>query len=810
MLLEVALPVPIPRTFTYSSDRPVEPGTRVRVGFGRRALTGWVMGESTDTSVAKLRAIDAILEDQPSVPAEVLHLCRWIADYYFAPVGQVVRAALPVVLAGGKRSEDPVKHRRVVRLTEELPSLQQREERFGRAQRQRELYEAIESIGGSADATHVVNQLGFSHALIAGLVKRGLAELIEEEVDRDPFASAPTGLVQTFQPTPAQASALTQLVAAAQDRTKPALPFLLHGVTGSGKTLVYIELLREVLRQGRGAIVLVPEIALTPQTVARFRAHFGETIAVLHSALSDGERFDAWRALHRGERRIAIGARSAIFAPVADLGAIVVDEEHEASYKQGEAPRYHAREVAVMRARSTNAVCVLGSATPSIESWYNASTGKYNLIELPERVEGRPLPPVRIVDLRRNAADSGPALAPVPATRPKVPPAPTNASTPPSTPASPPASVPASTSALTSASTPASTAASTRASTSASRAPTERAPTPILSEPLVEAIHERLARGEQSILLLNRRGYSTFVQCRMCGDVKQCRQCNVSLTFHRSRRRLVCHYCFHEEPPPVACSACGSGDLSFRGVGTEQVEREVGDTFPAARIARMDVDTTSAKWAHHEILTRVENREVDILLGTQMIAKGLDFPFVTLVGVINADVAMNLPDFRASERTFQLLTQVAGRAGRGERGGEVIIQTALPKHHAIRAAITHDYHAFAERELADRADPRYPPHVRLINVVVSGTDEFAVQEEAERAATWLRDQIAAAGIPVSITGPAPAPIDRIRGRWRWHLLLRAERPGFIAAAGRLLFTQYAPSTRAELRLILDRDPVTLL
>jgi len=759
MLVEVALPVPIPRTFTYSADRLIEPGTRVRVGFGRRSLTGWVMRESTTTDATKIRAIDKVLDTRPSVPADILQLCQWIADYYLAAVGQVVRAAVPVVLAGGKHSEEPVRYRKVVRLIEDLPSLQLREERFGRAQRQRELFEAIEAMGGSADLAHIVNQLGFTHALASGLVKRAVAQIVEEEVSRDPFAAAPTGTVVNFQPTPAQSAALSRLIAAARNPTEAALPFLLHGVTGSGKTLVYIELLREVLRQGRGAIVLVPEIALTPQTVARFRAQFGETIAVLHSALSDGERFDAWRALHRGERRIAIGARSAIFAPVANLGAIVVDEEHEASYKQGESPRYHAREVAVMRARAANAVCVLGSATPALESWYNAHNGKYQLISLPERVEGRPLPPVRIVDLRRKKPE------PI---RPGVP----------------------------------------------QRTPNlqaeEPAPAPILSEPLVEAVHERLARGEQSILLLNRRGYSTFVQCRMCGDVKQCRQCNVALTFHRSRRRLVCHYCFHEEPPPVACSACGSGDLSFRGVGTEQVEREVGDTFPAARIARMDVDTTSAKWAHHEILTRVENREVDILLGTQMIAKGLDFPYVTLVGVINADIAMNLPDFRASERTFQLLTQVAGRAGRGERGGEVIIQTALPNHHAIRAAIEHDYYAFAERELADRAEPRYPPHVRLINVVVSGTDEFAVQEEVERAATWLRDRIAAARIPVSITGPAPAPVDRIRGRWRWHLLLRADRPGAIAAAGRMLFNDYSPSARADLRLTLDRDPVTLL
>jgi primosomal protein N' (replication factor Y) len=429
-----------------------------------------------------------------------------------------------------------------------------------------------------------------------------------------------------------------------------------------------------------------------------------------------------------------------------------VDEEHEATYKQTETPRDHAREVAIMRAHLAGAVCVLGSATPSLESWHNSETGKYVRLELPERVGGRPLPPVRIVDLRGQRADTQSAAG------------------------------------------------------SRNRERTH------LSSVLVTAMESCLERGEQIILLLNRRGYSTFVQCRDCGRVWQCRDCNVALTFHRARRRLLCHYCFREEAPPVHCTDCGSGDLSFLGVGTEQIEREVADRFPAARVARMDVDTTSAKWSHHDILDRVERREIDILLGTQMIAKGLDYPNVTLVGVVNADVGMSLPDFRASERTFQLLTQVAGRAGRGPAGGEVFIQTALPGHYAIRCAITHDYRSFAQREIAERTPSLYPPHSRLANVVLSGIDEASVHAAARDCADWVRDAMRREALDgVRLTGPAPCPIDRIRGRWRWHFLLRAPGARSLGAGCRLIHGRFRlKAGRSDLRLIHDRDPVTLL
>jgi primosomal protein N' (replication factor Y) (superfamily II helicase) len=754
MLVDVALPVPLPRTFTYRlpGRAAIEPGTRVRVTFSGRRLVGWVVGESAVTrDPDRISDVEHVLDDVPSVPPDVLELCRWIGDYYITSLGLVLRGALPAALSQAARTATPDRTRRVLRIARELPTLTLRADAFGRAQRQRECYELLETLGGQVDVQRLQDELGFSASVLRGLVDRGLAEVARERDDRDPFADHEPGPPARHAPTPAQAAALGALLDAA--RQGGGAPFLLHGVTGSGKTLVYIELLREVVqRQGRGAIVLVPEIALTPQTVARFRAEFGDVVAVLHSALSDGERYDAWRALHEGTRRIAIGARSAIFAPVRELGAIIVDEEHESSYKQSEAPRYHAREVAVVRAGLAGAVCVLGSATPALESWHNAQRGKYRLLRLPERVEGRPLPPVEVIDLRQERAVE--AASPVPRPGPLI-----------------------------------------------------------LSDALVDAVNDRLLRREQCILLLNRRGYATFVQCRACGHVWHCDRCNVSLTYHRGRRRVVCHYCLHEEPPPARCAECASEDVSFRGVGTEQVEREVVEMFPRARVARMDVDTTSARWAHHDILEQVGAGTVDILLGTQMIAKGLDFPNVTLVGVINADVAMNLPDFRASERTFQLLTQVAGRAGRGPRGGLVLIQTSLPQHYAIRCALDHDYESFASRELAERAAPEYPPHTRLANVVISGTDERAVQDAAQQAADWLLDVLHRhdADRAVTLTGPAPCAVDRIRGRWRWHFLLRSRSARALQGSCRQLLHRFALRPgRAELRLVVDRDPVSLL
>ena len=611
------------------------------------------------------------------------------------------------------------------------------------------MYELIEALGGRAAVDLLNEKLDFSASVLKGLVTRNLVEIGYETVERDPFLTRPQRPPDAHVPTEAQRIAIERLALA-----QPGHVALLHGVTGSGKTLVYLELLRRVvLEEGKTAIVLVPEIALTPQTVDRFRAVFGDRIAVLHSALSDGERYDAWLALRRGEKLIAVGARSAVFAPLRNLGAIVVDEEHESSYKQGEAPRYHAREVAILRARAEGAVVVLGSATPSLESWSNAASEKYELLTLPDRAGGAKLPRVHIVDLRADKPKTSPSDTP----------------------------------------------------------DVDAAFAMAVSQPLDAALRDRLEKGEQTILLLNRRGYSAFVQCGACGDVAVCPNCSISLTYHRTPERLVCHYCQHAEPLHVVCPRCGGSRLRQRGLGTQQVERLLSERYPSARIARMDVDTTSGKWAHTLILDRVGSGEVDILLGTQMIAKGLDFPNVTLVGVIDADVGINLPDFRASERCFQLLSQVAGRAGRGPKGGEVFIQTRSPSHHAVQCAVTHDYHRFVKDELDGRNHPAYPPFVRIANVVLSGTEEEATARLATRTAVWLQKLLAARPMPgLTVIGPAPCPVERVKNRWRWHVLIKAERPKDLGRVGRYLVERFDVPKQFGLRITFDRDPVALL
>jgi primosomal protein N' (replication factor Y) len=757
----VALPLPLFQTFTYALDdtlaHPVVPGSRVIVPFrGRRAVGVCVeVGVPAPTRGA-IRTVLAAPDPAPVLDAPMLALCRWIADYYVVPPGIVIRSAIPAALTGERArtgARGPHRTQRVVGVVRDLPSLLHRDALFARAPRQRALFELLEGLGGRAAAGHLLEQLGCSPSVLQGLVDRELVEIRDEIVDRDPFATRATPAAR-HAPTPSQTAAIATLSAAV-----PGEVVLLHGVTGSGKTLVYVEFLRRVVDElGRSAIVLVPEIALTPQTVDRFRAAFGDRVAVLHSALGEGERHDAWAALRDGRKRIAVGARSAVFAPLADLGAIIVDEEHEASYKQGETPRYHAREVAVVRAREAGAVTVLGSATPSLESWVNAAAGKYRLVSLPDRVGGGRLPAIEVVDLRRPAPG---------------------------------------------------------ASASSASAEPPDAFAAVVRPPLEGALRAAIARGEQAILLLNRRGYAAFVQCTACGDVAVCPNCSISLTSHRAPERLVCHYCRHAEPQRATCARCGGVTLRRRGLGTQQVERLLGERFPEARIARMDVDTTSGKWAHAEILDRVGRGEVDILLGTQMIAKGLDFANVTVVGVIDADVGLNLPDFRASERCFQLLSQVAGRAGRGPKGGRVFIQTRLPDHHAVRHAVAHAYEAFVDEELAGRVAPPYPPVVRLANIVFSAADEARTAAAALDGAAWLTRLLAARGpADVRVIGPAPCPVERIKGRWRWHLLLRAEHPASLSRVGRYFMrrgvTAVAAAAPADLRVTLDRDPVALL
>jgi primosomal protein N' (replication factor Y) (superfamily II helicase) len=732
VLIDVALPLPLFRNFTYESEAPVAPGSRVVVPLRGTREIGICLGPADVAPTSPRKVID-VPDATPALSAAMLSLCRWIAEYYVVPLGLVVRSVLPAAFLGAATPRPAPKIQRLARLARELPSLIERDKLFARAKRQREVYELIESLGGRTPVSHLTGQLGVSAAALRALVKRELVAIDEDVIERDPFAArAPDRARHT--PTAAQTAAIDALAAG-----KPGEVFLLHGVTGSGKTLVYVEFLRRIIdERGQTAIVLVPEIALTPQTVDRFRAAFGDRVAVLHSALSDGERADAWLALKSGRKRIAVGARSAIFAPLDNLGAIIVDEEHEGTYKQGESPRYHAREVAIMRARLQGAVTVLGSATPSLESWANAAAGKYRLLSLPDRVGGGRLPSVTVLDMRRP--------------------------------------------------------------------PDAEAPLSPILPPLDAALNETLQRGEQSILLLNRRGYAAFVQCGVCGDVAVCPNCSISLTDHRAPARLVCHYCQHEEPPREACRRCGGRTLRRRGLGTQQVERLLTERFPSARIARMDVDTTTGKWAHAEILDRVGRGEIDILLGTQMIAKGLDFPNVTLVGVIDADVGINLPDFRASERCFQLLSQVAGRAGRAHKPGRVFIQTRLPTHHAVRYAVAHDYASFVREELGGRQAPPYPPTLRLANIVVSGTDESATARFAEETTAWLKRLPSA----VKVIGPAPCPVERIKNRWRWHAVLKAEHPADLTRVGLYFMRRVAIPKAGQLRVTFDRDPVALL
>ena len=739
----VVLPVPVNRSYIYEvpddlAERVV-PGARVVVPLRRRRAVGVVVTAVSHLPSANIdiKRIAAAPDAEPALSPALLELGRWISDYYGAPLGMALRAILPGPLWSVARPAGPApaSERLLVLTGNGLDSLLERERRFKRAPQRRAVYETVEALGGSAPVSHLVRQLKLSPSVVNGLVEQGLArfELVREM--RDPFAnlsSPPPPLL-----TDDQRAVVAGIAATPIDK-----PILLHGVTGSGKTLVYLDVLRSVVAAGQGAILLVPEIALTPQTVARVRGVFGDKVAVLHSGLSDGERADAWRALRRGERLVAVGPRSAVFAPVQRLGAIVVDEEHEPSYKQGSLPRYHARDVAAMRAQLEGARLILGSATPSLETLDQVSQGRVALFELPDRVGARPLPPVEVVDLR-----SAPRIAP--------------------------------------------------------------AETGVIpwSEALDAGVSGALERREQVILLLNRRGFATFVQCPACGNVPGCPNCAIALTVHHTPHAMRCHYCGHEQPVPEICEICGHETQRLRGLGTQQLEHFLGLRYPQARIARMDLDTTSSKWAHHHILERVARGEVDILLGTQMIAKGLDFPNVTVVGVVDADTGLHFPDFRAGERTFQLVAQVAGRAGRGPRGGRVFVQTRAPDHHAIRAAAAHSVSQFAVAELPLRAPPHppYPPRTGLVRFVIATDDHAQTAELAEKVAAWLRRaSVERLDGLLTVLGPAPCPLVRIKGRWRWHVLVKAAEPRVL---GRVVRAWRAKAHRA---VTVDRDPVSLL
>ena len=799
----VALPLPLAEPYAYRipaalADRAL-PGARVVVPVRRQEMVGIITAVDVAAPTMEARDLLATPDDVPAIAPPLLALAVQAGRYYGAPLGLMLRAMLPAALWGQSTLElvlteqyppkiggtagallDYLQHRggrasvraaaralkrpvwevadrlqrigavtlevrppdtgggiatvRTVALAGDVLPLLERERRFKRAPKQRLLYQALEQRGGRSTVRELLEAVGTTEGPLRALVVAGLATIADEESARDPFATLPVSA-----PPPAlsraQRDALVGLAA-----TPVGEAALLFGVTGSGKTLVYLEHIRAALEAGRGALILVPEIALTPQTVARVRGMFGDAVAVLHSGLSDGERADAWRALHRGDRRVAVGARSAVFAPVRDLGVIVLDEEHEASYKNGETPRYHAREVAMMRARLEGATVVLGTATPSLESWTRAqATGR--IITLPERVGARPMPPVELVDLRTTPLVAGAGML-------------------------------------------------------------------AWSEALDAAVTATLAREEQVLLLLNRRGWASFIQCPSCGTVIDCPNCSISLTLHRHPPELRCHYCDHRAAVPETCPSCGVATMRSLGAGTQQLERLVAERFPTARIARMDLDSTAAKWSHHQILERVGRGEVDILLGTQMIAKGIDFPNVTLVGVVDADTALHLPDFRAAERTFQLVAQVAGRAGRGPKGGRVLVQTRQPEHPALAFAAEHDAPGFLAAEAALRQAPAYPPHTSLVHVVLSGPAQDLVMERATALTDWCERSIASTGLPIIVLGPAPCPIERIKDRWRVHLILK----GPSDALGRWVRTASPrlASARGEVRISVDRDPVSLL
>lgn len=800
--VHVVLPLPMDTSFTYSvGETPVEAGTRVVVPFGARTLTGVVVGaDARPADPLKVKQVSQILDDEPSLSDDLLELTRWVSEYYMCSWGEAARAALPpgIDVSSSLRvraaddppdSDDAVERAvldhlvgredaSVVALSRAVdgctPAAIRRMERKGLVQvfasvsspRVRTATERIiglvepnaqapgakqravlEFLAGKGDlaVSAVLEATGASSATLRSLERRGVVSLGEREVSRTPDAEAlydrPVSPVDFHAHQRAAADRISEAVDGAEFRT-----FLLHGVTGSGKTEVYIAALGRTLDTGRGGIVLVPEIALTPQTVRRFRARFGDRIAVLHSRLSDGERYDAWRAIRRGDFDVVIGPRSAVFAPVRNLGLVIVDEEHESSYKQFDpAPRYHARDVAVVRASREGAVCVLGSATPSLESLYNARSGKYELLTMPERVtppghEPARLPKVRIVDLaaeRRSGRRDG-----------------------------------------------------------------------AVSAPLQAAIRRRLDDGHQVILLQNRRGFAPVLECADCGWSPACPDCAVTLTYHKSKRQLRCHYCGRAFRYDGLCGNCGGDSLENLGAGTQRVEEDLVGLFPDARILRMDLDTTSGRNAHDRILSAFGRGEADILLGTQMVAKGLDFERVTLVGVIDADAGLLLPDLRSDERIFQLLTQVAGRAGRAELRGEVLLQTRNPDHPVIRLAKRHDYDGFAETVLPARHALGYPPFTRLVRVDFRGPDERDVAEFADR---WKR-AFDANGHAIECIGPAAAFVPRVRKTWRMHVLLKAARsvPASVLRDTVRETTDRAGRPPARTRIAIDVDPTDLL
>jgi primosomal protein N' (replication factor Y) len=698
-------------------------GSVVEVPFRRQRLTGYVVGFASSPPPGEIREIASVSSREPVFDARQLALARWLAAYYLCPTVSALQAVTgPRVTrpAGWQKGLWPAG-------TGENPDLKN-------APAQEKAWRVALAQPGLT-RQELAAAAGVSPGAVDTLVAKGL--LAVKKLRKSPFLFAGrAGVPAPEELTVPQGRALGE-IASALEKGEPKT-FLLFGVTGSGKTEVYCRSLERALRLGRQGIVLVPEIALTAQMIATFQARFGERVAVLHSRLSDGERYDQWLRLKEGEAEIVLGPRSALFAPLARPGLIIIDEEHEPSYKQEENPRYHTRTVARHLAEERGAVVLLGSATPSLESFFAAEKGEYRLLRMEERVESRPLPDVQVVDLRREL---------------------------------------------------------------------KRGNRGLFSRALLAAVGETLARKEKAILFLNRRGFATIVVCRECGLVMKCPHCDVSLTYHASGR-LLCHYCHYTVAAPVLCPGCRSRQIGYFGAGTQKIEEEIKRLFPAARVLRLDSDTASRKDSHRLILEEFQREGPGILIGTQMVAKGLDIPSVTLVGVVNADLSLHMPDFRASERTFQLLTQVAGRAGRSDLGGRAVIQTYQPAHYAVQAARSHDYEGFYRKEIAYRRSMSYPPFVHLARFLVSGTSAREVEGAVNLLYSGLKE-LGGEG-EIQFLGPAPAPLSRVRDWYRWHLVLKCAEREALRVAGeeglKILDRQFG----RRLRVALDMEPQNLI
>lgn len=805
---EVALPVPLRRAFTYSIPEALEdllvPGSRVVVPFGKRALVGVVLATGVEPPEnTKVRDVTDVLDPAPALSPQLLELGRWLANYYLAPIGEVLRAMLPPAIEVRQQREVHITQQGQHALAElhgakALGSTQQAElaileflekagkpvseARFRKQPQQRAAalrlaqrgdLEAREAARPRQSRTQTIvawretylspaaspaeerlrdvlmNERGpvplqvllklaeASRSVVERLEREGKLQTWEEPLvaEEEPWDRAFSPPKHTL--NPAQENALREIGQRLDSHAFATA--LLYGVTGSGKTEVYLSAVERTLRDGRSALILVPEIALTLWTARLCRARFGDTVAVLHSSLPDRERSREWWRVRRGEARIVVGTRSAAFAPLQGLGLVIVDEEQESSYKQEETPRYHGRDTAIVRARLESAVALLGSATPSLESFHHAQSGKYKLLQLESRVENRPLAQVRIVDMREDFRR------------------------------------------------------------------THRADP--LSQMFREALAERLAAGTQSLVLMNRRGYSWFVMCRSCGAGVQCENCSISLTYHKRRDRLACHYCGFSRVVPKLCPKCESKHLFYVGEGAEQIEEHLAQLFSQARIGRLDRDTVRTKREYQQVLGAFASGALDILVGTQMVAKGHDFQRVTLVGVVSADLILGMPDFRAAERTFQLLTQVAGRAGRGELLGDVLVQTHYPEHYAIQHAAQQDYFSFFEKELHFRRLMNYPPFTALANVIVRDAKIENAIRWSRTLSTFLNRY---AGKGIKILGPAPAPLARLKREYRFQFLLKSPKRGVLSQVLAAALDFCAKKEVPETAILVDVDPLSLM